>query len=179
MALDDPDPQVQANAIPQLRGRGIPGVLPRLIEMVDSPYAVVRNAARASLPEFNFKRFVSNFDMLDEDVRRSTGALVKKVDVQWIPSLTEELHSPIRSRRLRGLAIARTIDAVESVQSAVIALLQHGDHLVRAEAAIALGDSLNPAVVAALTAALSDTSEAVRLAAQRSLEQAIQSHSSQ
>ena len=42
--LADPDPQVQANIIPQLRGRGIPGVLPGLMEHVDSPYAVGRRA---------------------------------------------------------------------------------------------------------------------------------------
>ena len=81
-ALADPDPQVQANIIPQLRGRGIPGVLPSLLELVESPYAVVRKAARESLAEFSFKRFVAAFDMLDEEVRRSTGLLVKKIDVQ-------------------------------------------------------------------------------------------------
>ena len=42
-ALADPDPQVQANIVPQLRGRGIPGVLPNLLELVESPYAAVRN----------------------------------------------------------------------------------------------------------------------------------------
>ena len=72
-ALADPDPQVQANIIPQLRGRGIPGVLPSLMELVESPYPVVRKAARESLAEFSFKRFVAAFDMLDEEVRRSTG----------------------------------------------------------------------------------------------------------
>ena len=112
-ALADPDPQVQANIIPQLRGRGIPGVLPSLMEVVESPYTVVRKAARESLAEFSFKRFVAAFDMLDEDVRRSTGLLVKKIDVQSVSLLNDELKSPIRTRRLRGLVIARTIDAVE------------------------------------------------------------------
>ncbi len=79
-ALNDPDPQVQANIIPQLRGRGIPGVLPSLLELLESPYAVIRNAARESLAEFSFKRFVAAFDMLDEDVRRSTGLLVKRIE---------------------------------------------------------------------------------------------------
>ena len=173
-ALADPDPQVQANVIAQLRGRGIPGVLSSLLELVESPYPVVRKAARESLAEFSFKRFVAAFDMLDEEVRRSTGLLVRKIDVQTIALLNDELKSPIRSRRLRGLTIARTIDAVESVEGSIIEMLQDEDHLVRMEAAVALGMSVSPASVAALTAALNDKSEVVRLSAERSLHEAIQ-----
>ena len=55
--------------------------------------------------------------------------------------LNDELKSPIRTRRLRGLAIARTIDAVEGVEGAVIEMLQDEDHLVRMEAAVTLGKS--------------------------------------
>ncbi len=173
-ALADPDPQVQANIIPQLRGRGIPGVLPSLLDLVDSPYAVVRKAARESLAEFSFKRFVAAFDMLDEDVRRSTGLLVKKIDTQAVSLLNDELQSPIRTRRLRGLAIARAIDAVESVEAAIIEMLKDEDHLVRMEAATTLGMSVSAASVAALTEVLNDKSEAVRQAAQQSLKAAIQ-----
>jgi len=178
-ALADPDPQVQANIIPQLRGRGIPGVLPSLLELVESPYAVVRKAARESLAEFSFKRFVAAFDMLDEEVRRSTGLLVKKIDTQTVPLLNDELKSPIRTRRLRGLAIARTIEAVEGVESAVIEMLHDEDHLVRMEAAVTLGKSVSAASVAALTEALNDNSEVVRLSAQRSLQDAIQARPAQ
>jgi hypothetical protein len=173
-ALADPDPQVQANVIPQLRGRGIPGVLPSLLELVESPYAVVRKAARESLMEFSFKRFVAAFDMLDEEVRRSTGLLVRKIDTQTESLLNDELKSPVRSRRLRGLAIARMIEAVEGVECTVIEMLQDEDHLVRMEAAVTLAKSLSPASVAALTEALNDKSEVVRQAAQRSLQEAIQ-----
>ncbi len=173
-ALADPDPQVQANIIPQLRGRGIPGVLPSLLDLVDSPYAVVRKAARESLAEFSFKRFVAAFDMLDEDVRRSTGLLVKKIDTQAVSLLNDELQSPIRTRRLRGLAIARAIEAVESVEAAIIEMLKDEDHLVRMEAATTLGMSVSAASVAALTEVLNDKSEAVRQAAQQSLKAAIQ-----
>jgi HEAT repeat protein len=168
-ALADPDPQVQANVIPQLRGRSIPGVLPSLLEMVESPYSVVRKAARESLSEFSFKRFVAAFDMLDEDVRRSTGRLVKKIDPQSVALLHEELKSPIRTRRLRGLIIARTIDCVESMEGAIVEMLADEDHLVRMEAATALSDAVTPGGVAALKQAMADSSEVVREAAQRSL----------
>ncbi len=41
-ALLDPDPQVQAHILPQLRNRGIPGAVSKLIELLDSPHAVVK-----------------------------------------------------------------------------------------------------------------------------------------
>jgi HEAT repeat protein len=173
-ALADPDPQVQANIIPQLRSRGIPGVLPHLLELVESPYAVVRNAARESLSEFTFKRFVAAFDMLDDDVRRSTGMLVKKIDPQSPLLLHDELRSPIRTRRLRGLKIARAIDCVEGVEGTIVEMLQDDDHLVRMEAAAALDRGVTPASEAALHQALTDTSEVVREAAQRSLQERLQ-----
>ena len=40
--LEDPDPQVQANLVGQLRSRGIPGVLPRLVELLDGLNATCR-----------------------------------------------------------------------------------------------------------------------------------------
>jgi HEAT repeat protein len=176
-ALADPDPQVQANILAHLRRRGIPGVLPRLLEMVDSRHAVVRKAARDSLVEFTFKRYLGAFEMLDEEVRHSTGTLVKKIDPQTIPLLREELQSPVRTRRLRGLAIVRAIDAVETLEELVIELLCDEDHLVRAEAAAALAMCPTQSSRGALENALSDRSPTVQEAARRSLhEQAMFTH---
>jgi len=168
-ALNDEDPQVQAHVLGQLRSRGIPGSLPRLVEMVDSRHAVVRNAARKSLAEFSFKRFNAAFDMLDEDVRLSTGALVKKVDPRTIPLLETEMHCRVRTRRLRALAIARTIGAVPKLERTIVRLLHDNDHMVRAEAAAALEQVRSPASRHALEVALSDRSMAVREAARKSL----------
>jgi len=168
-ALHDPDPQVQANALTQLRHRGIPGALPRLVEMVDSPHAVVRKAARESLAEFSFHRFLAAFDLLDDEVRRSTGALVKKVDSQTIPLLKAEMQSPVRTRRLRALAIARAIDAVNPLEETITELLQDGDHLVRTEAALALAQCDSAASLDALREAERDRSASVREAVADSL----------
>ncbi len=76
--------------------------------------------------------------MLDEDVRRSTGMMVKKIDPQTIPGLRAELESPVRSRRLRALAVATAIDAVRSLEETIVRLLEDPDASVRAEAARAL-----------------------------------------
>ena len=168
-ALDDEDPQVQANVLVQLRGRGILGTLPRLVEMIDSRHAVVRDAARASLGEFSFRRFLSAFDMLDEEIRQSTGTLVKKVDPQTIPQLRSEMQLPVRTRRLRALSIARVIKVVKQLEGTIVGLLKDEDHMVRAEAARALAQGESPSSWEALEDALHDRSATVQEAAERSI----------
>ena len=100
-ALDDDDPEVQAIVLGQLRGRGIAGV-GRLVGMLDSPQTIVRRAARRSLAEFTFPRFLATYDLLDDESRRSTGDLVKRVDPQTVPLLRAEMTSRMRTRRLRA-----------------------------------------------------------------------------
>lgn len=169
-ALDDPDPLVQAAVLVQLRGRRIPGALPRLVDMVESPHPVVRQAARKGLAEFNFQRYLAAFDALDDDVRQSTGMLVKKVDPQTVPLVQAEMRSLVRSRRLRGLVIARTLGVVPELQSTVLELLCDDDHLIRAESALALGACRTDAARQALEAALEDHSPMVQEAAAKSLQ---------
>jgi hypothetical protein len=169
-ALSDPEPTVQAAIVSQLRRRGIPGILSRLVELLESPHSMVRQAVRKSLSEFSFKRFVGAFDMLDDEVRRNTGMLVRKTDPQTVPLLIAELRSKMRTRRLRGLAIARTLELVDAVESAVLPLMQDDDHMVRAEAALALGSSNTEASRVALEEAINDRSLAVQEAAQKSLD---------
>jgi HEAT repeat protein len=168
-AADDLDPHVQAAAVAQLRRRGIPGSLSRLVALVDSPYAPVRKAARENLEEFTVDRFLRAFDMLDEEVRQSTAALVGKIDPQTIPRLEEEMRSRGRTRRLRGLAVARAMGVPGQIEPLVIELLQDEDHLVRAQAAVALGRCASKASRQALQAALGDRSHTVQEAAQKSL----------
>ncbi len=170
-ALDDLDPQVQANVIPHLRQRGIPGILGRLVACLDSRHAVVRRAARASLSEFRFERFLGTFDTLDDDVRRTTGALVRKVDTHSVRLLEEQMRSAIRARRARALEMARAMGLVERLAESIIALLRDEDHLVRVEAAYALGECPTPQSRRALEAALGDRSPAVQEAAAKALDQ--------
>ena len=170
VALEDSDPQVQATIVAQLRQRGIPGALGRLIDLVDHPDETVAAKARESLSEFNFDRFVAAFDMLDDEVRRSTGSLVKKVSPQAVATVREEMQSLSRMKRLRALGIAEAMQAVGELEDDIVGLLADSDHLVRAEAARVLGGSRSSAARAALQSATSDRSPAVRDAAERTLE---------
>jgi HEAT repeat protein len=169
--LDDADPEVRANVIVQLRWRGIPGVLPRMVDLADSPHEIVRSAVRQSLGEFTVERFLSVFDVLDEEARHNTAALVRKIDAESIPTLADELGVLSRSRRLRALAVVDMLEAARQVEESVIALLADEDHLIRAEAARVLGGCNSHEARAALQEALFDRSIAVAEAAQRSLEE--------
>lgn len=176
-ALSDEDPIVQAEVIPRLRGRGIPGVVTRLFELTDSPHESVRKAIRESLDEFSFERYVNVFEMLDDEMRYRTGMLAKRIDPTTIPRLREELHSDLRTRRLRAMEIMRVIEAQEELESDLISMLRHDpDHLVRVEAAELLGESGSLAARAALRAALADPSTAVCETARRALNEPIHQH---
>ncbi len=174
-ALGHEDPQVQAVILPQVRRRSMPGALPRLVEMIDSPHAVVRQAVRECLSEFSFKRFLAAFDMLDDEVRRSTGMLVNKIDPQTVPMLETEMASHLHVRRLRALSIARVIGAVPKLEESILGLLGDEDHLVRAEAAAALSQSMTPDSREALERALQDHSPIVQESARKSLDARIAS----
>ncbi|NQT40710.1 MAG: HEAT repeat domain-containing protein [Planctomycetes bacterium] len=169
-SLDDEDPVVQAAILLQLRRRSIPGVFPRMVELIDSPHPEVRQATRESLGEFSFRRYLGAFDMLEEDVRYTTGQFVKKIDTQTIPLLREEMTSGSRGRRLRALEVVRTIDAVAELDDAVIALLDDKDHIVRALAASVLALSGSVASREGLQNALLDSSVSVRESARESLQ---------
>jgi hypothetical protein len=170
-ALSDKDPQVKAGALAQLRDRGIPGALTRLIAAADNPNPVVRQAAQRCLKEFDFRRYQKAFDILDEDVRYSTGFLVRKVDPDVLDLLQKELTAPVRLSRLRALEMLPYLNALSDVETIVVELMADDDHFVRAEAAKALAEAQSSTARDALRNALLDPSVIVREAAELSLQQ--------
>jgi HEAT repeat protein len=168
-ALGDVDPRVQAAALVQLRPRGIPGALTRIVELIDSPHAIVREAAKESLSEFSFDRYLAAFDMLEEEVRRSTGVLVRKINPAAVSLVAEELRAQSRTRRLRGLSVAGAMGCVQELVDIVIRLMSDQDHIIRTEAARVLGQCDNEKARQALRTAIEDRSSGVRETAQRSL----------
>ena len=168
-ALSDECPTVQAEAARQLRPRGIPGALSRLVGLLDSPHAVVQEAARQSLSEFSFDRYRAAFDFLANESRVTAGEIVKKVDVTLPEELRRDLLSMARARRLRAIEMTTASGTAQSVERELINNLEDEDHLVRAAAALALGQSGSDASRAALRTALADRSVVVQLAARESL----------
>ncbi|MGQ9504252.1 MAG: HEAT repeat domain-containing protein [Thermogutta sp.] len=170
-AMQDQDPSVQAAIIPQLRHRGIFGALPYIVSKLDSPYPLVRRAARKTLREFKFTRFLQVWDLLAPDVRKNTGMLVKRVDPRAALLLRSELLSPFRLRRLRALEVAIELDLVSRLESSIVSLLEDEDSAVRAQAARALVESNSAESYRALLEASNDASALVRSAVSQSLEE--------
>jgi HEAT repeat protein len=168
-ALADPDGDVQAAATRQLRDRHIPGTMAKLIELVASPHAAVQEAARHSLAEFSFENFMARYETLDDETRRSTGALVALVDVNALVQLEQEMSSLVRRHRLRAIEVAEIMGIVPKVAHALVERLDDEDHVVRAAAAAALAECTALNVRDALINALGDRSHAVQTAARDSL----------
>lgn len=174
LALNDPDQQVNANVLPHLRHRGIPGILQKLVELLDSPHHIIRQAARASLAEFSFARFLGSFEMIDEESLLTTAALVLKIDQQTIPLLREELKSLVRSRRIRGMQITRAMGIAHCVEDLLIEMLHDEDYIIRSEAAQTLSKCHSPEARAALADATFDKSVTVQESAKRSINEQTQ-----
>jgi HEAT repeat protein len=171
VALESGDPAMQAAVVPQLRQRGIPGALSRLVDQLDSPHEIVRQAARKALAEFSAERFLAAYDLLDDDVRRTTGALVRKIDPAVLTTFADELKSPSRTRRLRALGAASATRVIVELEPRVRKLLADDDHIVRTEAVRALSVCDTPTSRQALREALLDRSVTVQEAAELSLRQ--------
>ena len=168
-AMADADPDVQAIVTRQIRERGVPDALSLLITQTESRYGIVRAAAQESLGEFHFERFVAVFEILSDEMKQSTGRLVRRADPEAVTKLNVELESRSRMKRMRGLQIAVAIEAVDDAIEQIIGRLADEDHFVRAEAAKALGHSNLPNARDALRDALLDRSLAVQDAAESSL----------
>jgi HEAT repeat protein len=132
--LEDDDAQVRAAIAAQLRERGVPGAINRLIQLLDSPHQAEREAAQASLEEFKFERFSANFDDMSAEARATAGPLVRRIDAQAVVRVQTELEAQARSRRKRGLEMAVALDAVALLQDAIIARVKDEDQYLRIEA---------------------------------------------
>ncbi|MDX1962493.1 MAG: HEAT repeat domain-containing protein [Pirellulales bacterium] len=168
--LSDPDPQVRAHLLKQLRPRGLPGAISLLLKALQSPAAVEREAARECLREFSFKRLVAVFDTLDEQSRQNTARIVAQVDPHTSAGLRDEFRSLSRSRRLKAVAITQLLNLAEEQEAELTRLLRDEDHLVRAAAVRALALCDTESARDALEAALTDRSSVVQEAAASSLQ---------
>ncbi|HTN75124.1 MAG TPA: HEAT repeat domain-containing protein, partial [Pirellulaceae bacterium] len=168
-AIDDGDPEVQVNLLLQLRERGIPGAVTKLLELVDSPHPTVRQAVQHCLAEFSFKRYLAAFDQLPPDAKVNTGALVRKIDPTAIAQLCEELAAPVRARKLRAVEIVSCMGVSRQVEPSLIDLLADEEPFLRLEAAQLLANCDTPLTRQALRTALLDRHAGVQAAAEKSL----------
>ena len=162
---------MQAAAARQLRMRRLPDAMERLVVLLDHAAPEVRDAARTSLAEFNFIRFRSSFEVMDERTRRKIGPLVRKVDPSSISRLIDLLDSPSMTTRLRGLEMVIAMDASDDVFGLLVQLISDPDLTVRTDAVAALGQCRKTEALLLLRHAARDSNLCVREAARKSIEQ--------
>lgn len=168
-ALDDEDPLVRAQVVSRMGASATPTVIPRLLEMLDSPHQLEREAAAQCLHDYNFERYLQAFDTMAPEARLATGWLVIKVDPTAIPQLTAELKAPLRTRRTRGLQIAITLQLVPELFDTIKLLLNDEDHYTRLDAVRALASCDLEESQLALRRVLLDHSPLVAQAAEEAL----------
>jgi len=167
--LDDDDPQVRAAGANQLRTRGMPGAIQKLLELLDSPHEVEREAARNGLPEFKYERFAASFDEMTPKARAISGPLVRRVDPEALPQLRAELDAPTRGRRKRALELAVALELTAELHDAIAALLKDEDQYLRIDAIRVLARADGPATRQHLRDALLDSQPLVQQAAETEL----------
>jgi hypothetical protein len=172
--LDDEDAHVRAAAAAQLRDRGVPGAIQRLLVMLDSPHEVEREAAHTGLGEFRFDRYLTLFDTLSSDARRATGLLVKQIDTHTLTALKNELIAAARSRRKRALEMCLAMGLVEESIAEIAALLRDDDQFLRIEAIRVLATCDCTTTRHALRDSLVDTHPLVQEAAELALTKLLQ-----
>jgi hypothetical protein len=167
--LDDDDPLVRAASASQLRTRGVPGAIQKLLELLDSPHAVEREAAKSGLAEFRFERFAASFDEMTPKARAVTGPLVRRVDPQALPQVRAELESLSRGRKKRALEIAVAMELTAELQDSIAALLKDEDQYLRIDAIRVLATVDTPLTRQHLRDALLDPQPLVQQAAEAEL----------
>lgn len=167
--LADDDSRVRAMLARQLRHRGIPDAIERLLALLDSPHEIERQAAADSLEEYRFERFAANFENLTPESRRFAGQIVRRVDPQALTALRDELDFPARSRRRRALEMAVALDAVAELHDSITPLLHDDDQFLRVAAIHVLGTRDSSQTRQALRLGLLDPHPLVQEAAETAL----------
>lgn len=168
-ALDDEDPVVRAQAVIRMGKHATPTVIPRLLEMLDSPHQPEREAAQACLNEYRFERYLQAYDTMAPEARLATGLLVKKVDPTMLSQIATELQAQVRVRCERALQIALTLHLVPELLSAIEPLLEDEDQYIRLAAIRTLATCQLPTSINALRRMLLDHAPLVAQAAEEAL----------
>ncbi|MCL2305737.1 MAG: hypothetical protein FWC43_10375 [Planctomycetaceae bacterium] len=172
-AVDDEDPNVQATALRQIRKVHSTLGMVQILQKIDSPHEVVREAVRVVLPEFQIRRFLNSFDQFTEEQRIKTLKIIQKVDptLPEILALELQIGNPeMKARVLKSIEIGNFVGLLEEPLCTV--LLRDESVVLRAKAAALLADGKREVSrLSLLQASHKDTSLDVRLTAKASLEQ--------
>lgn len=137
--LDSTDPNLQAWATSQLRYQNIPNRYELLLDRIDSEIPEVRKSAREELKGFTLEMMLSQFEGYSLNTNRQGGVLLKKLDPQFIPKLTQKICSTRATEKIRAANCAYALGVHVEVFPALMTLLTHPDTTVRRTGVILMG----------------------------------------
>ena len=171
-AVDDNDPEVQIAAMEQVKTRNIPGAAFLILQHAESPHEIVRQAIQELLPEFRFNRFWELFDQLNEEQRRTSIKLIRKIDPQFVAQLTEILQIGKPTEKAKAMLCLDAWPIPPQIEDALCMLLLNDENAaLRTRAAVLLAEGRREASRNSLVQAFHrDPNSEVRAAARASLE---------
>jgi len=168
--LESDDEEVQAWATSQLRVKRIPEAFTKLIERLDSPLRQVQQAAREELEDFNLRRILTLYDLLDPRTCRLAGELIQKIDPDTLEKLSQEMTGPMRSKRMRATQAAIAMGVQEPMLETFVKLLEDEDILVRRTATEVVGQIVDQRSLDALQKMVDDPNPRIREIAQKAID---------
>lgn len=168
----DSDPEVRATALKLLRARNHPQASVRLLQNIDNPSKIVREVVQEMLPEFRIQRFLASFDLLNEQQRKLTFKIVKKIDPRTNEVLIQELHEGNPAAKVRAIRCIEIGELVPQMEEPLCSLLLHGEPApLRMKAAELLATGRREiSRLSLIQASHNDKSFDVRIVAKSSLE---------
>ncbi|MAE60975.1 MAG: hypothetical protein CMJ49_06410 [Planctomycetaceae bacterium] len=146
--------------------------LPRLmLRLAGSTNTELRRLAEHHFGSYGFTRFWDAWPDLPNDVRRTAGRALMKIDPRFHHQLAERFNASDPRDRLRCVMVVRTIGQPTYYESQLLAMLEDADNRVASAAAAALAafqDS--PRAADALSRAMHHNSPRVRANAVEALE---------
>ncbi|MCL2742380.1 MAG: hypothetical protein FWE67_00860 [Planctomycetaceae bacterium] len=165
-------PEIQAEALIQLKNRDSPRATARILQFIDSPNVEVQTVVRKLLPEFSISRFFDNYDQMSEEQRRVSAQIVRKIDEKMPEEISAILITGTPVQKAKALLCAEYGGLILLTEDALCDVLMHGESpMLRRKAAELLAHGQREVSRGTLVQAFHrDEDQGVRETAKESLE---------
>lgn len=124
-----------------IAGNPIAQIVWRMVQALDHPNPHIVAALRSVLSPLQATSMMEHLDFIEQPPTPGLGGLVRRIDPSLIPSLQEELRSPVMVRRLRALRLTAICEVVDSLADLLIHAALHDHRDIRVLAIAALGSA--------------------------------------
>lgn len=165
-AVQDPDAFVCASAMRIVKSKGLKDADQIIMRCVDRRESVVIQAIYDLLPDFHIETYLQKVEQFPEQIARTLGKIVRKIDSNTEKVLGEEIASFVPFRRLSAATAIRYLGLGGKFQNQVCQILERDEESnVRIAACMALSEVMTMEAIQALKEATQDRTFVIRAAA--------------